>query len=71
MNRDQFAGKREQFIGKLKEKWGALTDDSSLEADGRHDQFAGRIREQCGVSEACAERDLKDFLHRNRDWKHV
>lgn len=70
MNLDQFAGKWKQFIGKVKEQWGALTDDLSLKVAGKHEQLVGRIREERGLSKEHADRQLNAFLYRNRNWKH-
>lgn len=70
MNQNQFAGKWKQFSGKAKEQWGALTDDLSLAVAGKHEQLVGKIQEQRGLSEEYAERQLDDFLYRNRNWRH-
>jgi uncharacterized protein YjbJ (UPF0337 family) len=68
MNRDRVAGNWKQFSGKLREQWGKLTrDDSGVDA-GRRDQLAGSIQVRHGDSEEEAERQVSDFLHRNRDW---
>ena len=36
MNKDQFKGSWQQFKGELKKKWGQLTDDDLLEAEGNY-----------------------------------
>jgi len=38
MNWDQIEGNWKQFKGKVKEKWGQLTDDELDQAAGRRDQ---------------------------------
>jgi uncharacterized protein YjbJ (UPF0337 family) len=68
MNRDRFEGSWKQLGGKVKERWGRLTDDRARELSGRRDQLAGRIQERYGISKEEAARQLRDFLDRNRNW---
>lgn len=68
MNRDRIEGNLRQFGGKVKEQWGRFTGDPLCELAGRRDQIAGRIQERYGRSKEEAARQLRDFLHRNRDW---
>ena len=68
MNRNRFKGRWKQFGGKVKEQWGRLTNDPQREFAGRRDQLAGRIQEQHGIAKEESERQLTDFLDRNRNW---
>lgn len=68
VNRDRVEGSLKQISGKLKEQWGKLTRDELGVAAGRRDQRAGRIQVRRGMSTQEDERQLKDFLQRNRDW---
>jgi uncharacterized protein YjbJ (UPF0337 family) len=68
MNRDRCAGMWKQLTGKLKEHWGKLTNDPFITFTGIRDQLAGRIQERYGVSEEESERQLQDFIERNRYW---
>jgi len=68
MNRDRFEGNCRQFRGKVKEQWGKLTNDPQREFAGQREQRTGRIQERYGCSKEEAERQLKDFLNRNRNW---
>jgi uncharacterized protein YjbJ (UPF0337 family) len=61
MNKDQAQGKWKQFRGKVKEKWGKLTDDDLDVISGKSDQLAGRIQERYGVAKEEAERQVRDF----------
>jgi len=68
MNRDRVEGNWKQFSGKVREQWGRLThDDSGVDA-GRRDQLAGSIQARHGMSQEETERQVRDFLYRNRDW---
>ena len=66
MNRDRFEGKWKQLSGGVRERWGRLADDRVSVVAGRHDQAAGRAQEQYGINKEESERELRQFLHRNR-----
>ena len=44
MNWDQIEGNWKQFKGKVKEKWGQLTNDVLDQAAGKRDQIIGRLQ---------------------------
>jgi len=67
VNRDRLQGKWKQFSGSVREQWGRLTDDRLSVVAGKHNQVAGSIQEKCGIYKEEGERQLKEFLHRNRD----
>jgi uncharacterized protein YjbJ (UPF0337 family) len=46
MNEDRVKGNWKQFKGKIKEKWGLLTEDELDVAEGRRDQLIGKIQER-------------------------
>ena len=68
MNREQVEGNWKQFSGKLKEQWGRLAQNDSAVAAGKRDQLAGSIQVRHGISKEDTERQVRDFLYRNRDW---
>ncbi|WP_432263189.1 CsbD family protein [Cupriavidus sp. TMH.W2] len=59
MNWDQIEGEWEQAKGKVKEKWGKLTDDDITLVSGKRDQLVGRIRERYGYTKERAEEEMK------------
>jgi uncharacterized protein YjbJ (UPF0337 family) len=61
MNTDQMQGQWKQLKGKVKEKWGKLTDDDLDIIAGKRDQFIGKLQERYGYSREQAERDLTDW----------
>lgn len=61
MNSDQMAGKWKQFAGKVKEKWGKLTDDDLDVINGRKDQLVGTIQERYGIAKEEAQRQVDEF----------
>ncbi|MEK7892431.1 CsbD family protein [Burkholderia contaminans] len=61
MNEDKIKGQWKQLYGKLKAKWGKLTDDDLKVADGNREYLAGKIQERYGIARDEAEKQLKDF----------
>lgn len=68
MNHDRIAGKWKQVSGALRAQWGELTGNRLRVIAGRHDQRAGKAQELYGIKKAEAQRELKEFLRRNRQW---
>ena len=61
MNWDQIKGDWKQVTGKVKEKWGKLTDDDLITIAGKRDQLAGLIQERYGYAKEQAEKELDEF----------
>ena len=61
MNKDQFQGKWQQLKGKVKEKWGKLTDDDMTEINGKREQLLGKLQARYGYAKEKAEEALTDF----------
>ena len=61
MNWDQIEGMWKQVMGKVKEKWGKLTDDDLQMIAGKRDQLVGRIQQRYGIAKDEAERQVDDF----------
>jgi uncharacterized protein YjbJ (UPF0337 family) len=61
MNNELFKGNWNQFKGKIKEKWGKLTDDEITQINGKRDQLLGRLQKRYGWEKERAEAELKRF----------
>jgi uncharacterized protein YjbJ (UPF0337 family) len=61
MNWDRVEGNWKQFSGKVKEKWGKLTDDDLTVIGGKQDQLVGRIQERYGIARDEAEKQVKTW----------
>jgi uncharacterized protein YjbJ (UPF0337 family) len=61
MNWDTLKGNWKQFSGKVKEKWGKLTDDDLTTVAGKRDQLLGKLQERYGYGKDQAERELDEF----------
>lgn len=62
MNWDQIQGNWKQFTGKVKEKWGKLTDDDLTTIAGKRDQLSGVLQERYGYEKEQAEEELDSFV---------
>jgi uncharacterized protein YjbJ (UPF0337 family) len=61
MNWDEIAGKWKQSVGKVKEKWGRLTDDDVTAVNGKREQLVGKIQERYGIAKEVAEKQIDEF----------
>lgn len=67
MNKDEASGNWKQFKGKMKEKWGKLTDDDMQVIEGKREQLVGKIQERYGSTKDEAEREVSDWEGQNKD----
>ena len=58
MNEDQFKGKWNIAKGKLKQKYGDLTDDDLTYTEGKSEELLGRLQEKTGETKD----DLKEMI---------
>jgi len=63
MTWDQIAGNWKQFTGKVKEKWGKLTDNDLTTISGKRDQLVGKLQERYGYEKEQVEKELDEFAH--------
>ncbi len=61
MNEDTIKGQWKQLSGKIKEKWGKLTDDDLKQDQGTSEYLAGKIQERYGIAKDEAEKQIKEF----------
>lgn len=61
MNEDRIKGQWKQIKGKIKEKWGKLTDDDLTEAEGDSEQLAGKVQRRYGIAKDEAKKQVKNF----------
>lgn len=64
MNWDQIAGNWTEFKGKVREKWGKLTDNDLATVAGQREQLAGLIQQKYGYGKEHVEKELHDFSHK-------
>jgi uncharacterized protein YjbJ (UPF0337 family) len=62
MNWDQVEGNWKALKGKIRSKWGKLTDDDLENIAGKRDTLVGRLQQHYGMKKDEAERELDAFL---------
>jgi uncharacterized protein YjbJ (UPF0337 family) len=60
MTKLEFKGQWNEVKGKLKQKWGQLTDDDLLFEDGKEEELLGRLQKRTGET----KEDIRDFIAR-------
>jgi uncharacterized protein YjbJ (UPF0337 family) len=60
---DRIEGNWKQFTGKIRERWGELTDDDLDVIAGRREQLVGKIQERYGIVTDQAERQIAAWMN--------
>src|ERR1700693_1683973 len=58
MNWDRIEGNWKQLTGKVKEKWGKLTDDDITQINGNREQLEGKIQARYGHAKDQVKKDV-------------
>lgn len=61
MNKDTIKGDWKQLSGKIKAKWGELTDDDIKQSEGNSEYLLGKLQEKYGLEKDKAKQNLKDM----------
>jgi uncharacterized protein YjbJ (UPF0337 family) len=61
MDWNRVEGNWKQVKGRVKEKWGKLTDDDLTTINGHRDQLEGKIQERYGVAKDQAKKQIDDW----------
>ena len=56
-------GNWKQLKGKVKEKWGNLTDDDLTAINGQRDQLEGKIQQRYGLAKDKVRQDVDDWYN--------
>jgi len=56
-------GNWKQAQGKIKEKWGKLTDDDLTKINGQREQLEGIIQQRYGVAKDMVRKDIDAWLN--------
>jgi uncharacterized protein YjbJ (UPF0337 family) len=62
MDWNRIEGNWKQAKGKVKEKWGQLTDDDLSQIDGKREQLEGKIQQRYGMAKDMVRKDVDDWL---------
>ena len=61
MNEDMVKGEWKQMAGRIKAKWGKLTDDEIQQAEGNSEYLIGKLQERYGLAKEQVEEYLRDI----------
>lgn len=61
MNWDRIEGNWKQFTGKVKEKWGELTDDDLARVNGNREQLEGVLQQRYGYAKDKAKEEIDSW----------
>ena len=61
MNWDQIEGSWKELKGKVRQKWGKLTDDEVDQIQGKREELVGRLQKKYGYARDAAEREVDDW----------
>jgi uncharacterized protein YjbJ (UPF0337 family) len=67
MNSDIIEGKWDQLKGKVREKWGKLTDSDMQMIQGKKEQLIGKLQERYGYAKDQAQNEVDMFLSADDD----
>jgi uncharacterized protein YjbJ (UPF0337 family) len=67
MDWNRVEGNWKQMKGKIKEKWGDLTDDDLAQINGNRDQLEGKIQDRYGIAKDKVKEDL-DRWYGEQSW---
>ena len=66
MDWNRVEGNWKQVKGRVKEKWGQLTDDDLDTINGRREQLEGKIQERYGQAKDQVSKDVDDWYASQR-----
>ncbi|MGP1664787.1 MAG: CsbD family protein [Rhodanobacter sp.] len=61
MNNDRIKGNWKQLSGKIKAKWGDLTDDDLTRTEGDYEYLVGKVQERYGIAKDEAAKQVESF----------
>jgi uncharacterized protein YjbJ (UPF0337 family) len=62
MNEDRIKGQWKQLSGKVKARWGRLTDDDVRVAEGNAEYLTGKVQERYGIAKDAAKKEVDAFI---------
>ncbi len=63
MNWDRVQGDWKQFSGKVKQKWGQLTNDDLAQINGNREQLEGKIQSRYGLAKDKVKADVESWVN--------
>lgn len=66
MNEQILKGHWNEAKGKIKQKWGKLTDDDLIRVEGSYDRLLGSLQKKYGYEKDRAEKEIEDLIDENK-----
>jgi uncharacterized protein YjbJ (UPF0337 family) len=66
MSWDMIEGNWKQFVGKVKEQWGKLTDDDLAQINGKREQLEGKIQEKYGYGKDKTKAEIDAWIAKHK-----
>jgi uncharacterized protein YjbJ (UPF0337 family) len=63
MDWNRIEGNWKQFTGKIREKWGDLTDDDLEKVEGHREQLEGMLQQRYGYAKDKAKDEVDSWLN--------
>ncbi len=64
--KDILKGTWEEMKGRIKEKWGKVSDDEITESEGNQEKFLGILQKKYGMTKERAKQEFQDFMSRHK-----
>ncbi len=61
MNWEQIEGRWREIKGRIRQKWGQMTDDEFEKIAGKKDELLGWLQNKYGYSKEQAEKEIDEF----------
>lgn len=65
MNKEIIKGRWNEIKGKVKQKWGKVTDDDVMRMRGTYEELAGTLQKRYGYQKEKAEDEIQAFIDEN------
>lgn len=62
MNTDTLKGSWTELKGKIKQRWGKITDDDLALIEGKMDELGGIVQKRYGIAKDDARKQADEFL---------
>jgi uncharacterized protein YjbJ (UPF0337 family) len=66
MNEDIIKGKWHEVKGKIKHKWGQLTDDDIDQMQGSSEELQGLLQKRYGYEREVSKKEIEEFIRENK-----
>ena len=60
--KNRIEGNWNEYVGKVKQQWGKLTDDDLTQINGNRQELEGRIQQHYGTDQTTAQKQVDDWF---------